>query len=61
MQAKKKAIETATIPVADNSKHYSFFEDVWDVVRQIPAGRVTTYGLLEDTWCKVSLEWSVGP
>ena len=22
----------------------SFFEDVWDVVRQVPVGRVTTYG-----------------
>ncbi len=24
----------------------SFFEDVWDVVRQIPAGRVTSYGAI---------------
>lgn len=24
----------------------SFFEDVWDVVRQIPAGKVTTYGAI---------------
>jgi methylated-DNA-protein-cysteine methyltransferase related protein len=23
---------------------YSFFEDVWDVVRLVPRGRVTTYG-----------------
>jgi methylated-DNA-protein-cysteine methyltransferase-like protein len=46
MPAKKKAIETEKIPVADDSKHYSFFEDVWDVVRQIPAGRVTTYGAI---------------
>jgi methylated-DNA-protein-cysteine methyltransferase related protein len=27
-------------------KHQSFFEDVWDVVRQIPPGRVTTYGAI---------------
>lgn len=25
-------------------KQHSFFEDVWDVVRQIPKGRVTSYG-----------------
>ncbi len=24
----------------------SFFEDVWEVVKQIPAGRVTTYGAI---------------
>lgn len=34
------------LPVADKSKQYSFFEDVWDVVRQIPEGRVTTYGAI---------------
>lgn len=32
--------------VINSSKNYSFFEDVWDVVRQIPAGRVTTYGAI---------------
>ena len=32
--------------VADKSKDYSFFENVWDVVRQIPKGRVTTYGAI---------------
>ncbi|MCS6934401.1 MAG: MGMT family protein [Chitinophagales bacterium] len=25
---------------------YSFFEDVWDVVRLVPPGRVTTYGAI---------------
>lgn len=30
----------------DTVKGYSFFEDVYDVVRQIPAGRVTTYGAI---------------
>jgi methylated-DNA-protein-cysteine methyltransferase-like protein len=34
------------LPIVDNSKHYSFFQDVWDVVRQIPEGRVTTYGAI---------------
>lgn len=32
--------------IADNSKNYTFFENVWDVVRQIPEGRVTTYGAI---------------
>ena len=27
-------------------KGASFFEDVWDVVRQIPKGRVTSYGAI---------------
>jgi methylated-DNA-protein-cysteine methyltransferase-like protein len=27
-------------------KEYSFFGDVYDVVRQIPKGRVTTYGAI---------------
>lgn len=27
-------------------KQYSFFEDVYSVVRQIPKGRVTTYGAI---------------
>jgi len=27
-------------------KQYSFFEDVFDVVRQIPKGRVTTFGAI---------------
>lgn len=33
-------------PVNDASKNYSFFQDVWDVVRQIPKGRVSTYGAI---------------
>lgn len=27
-------------------QEYSFFEDVYDVVRQVPKGRVTTYGAI---------------
>ena len=42
----KKANESNNIPIADNSRHYSFFQNVWDVVRQIPEGRVTTYGAI---------------
>lgn len=30
------------------AKQYSFFEDVWDVVRQVPKGRVTTYGAIAE-------------
>lgn len=29
-----------------NDKHYSFFENVYDVVRLIPKGRVTSYGAI---------------
>ena len=40
----KKAKEQ--IPLKDKSKEYSFFEDVWGVARQIPRGRVTSYGAI---------------
>lgn len=30
----------------DDSGKFSFFENVWAVVRQIPPGRVTTYGAI---------------
>jgi methylated-DNA-protein-cysteine methyltransferase-like protein len=46
MAAKRKAPSPEKLPVADKSRQYSFFEDVWDVVRQIPAGRVSTYGAI---------------
>lgn len=42
----KKRLPSKELPVADDSKHYSFFQNVWDVVRQIPSGRVTTYGAI---------------
>jgi methylated-DNA-protein-cysteine methyltransferase-like protein len=32
--------------VKDNIKTHSFFEDVWDVARQIPKGRATSYGAI---------------
>jgi len=30
----------------DPTNKHSFFEDVWDVARQIPKGRVTSYGAI---------------
>jgi methylated-DNA-protein-cysteine methyltransferase related protein len=38
---KEKTTATVTPP-----KEYSFFQDVYDVVRQIPKGRVTSYGAI---------------
>src|SRR6187402_1332923 len=32
--------------VPGQPKEYSFFQDVYDVVRQVPKGRVTTYGAI---------------
>ena len=34
------------LPGISTFKEYSFFEDVYDVVRQIPKGRVTSYGAI---------------
>lgn len=31
-----------------NPKHESFFEKVYDIVRQIPSGRVTSYGMIAE-------------
>lgn len=42
----KKKVSNTEIPVAIKAKNYSFFENVWDVVRQIPKGRVSTYGAI---------------
>lgn len=33
-------------PVKNPTDKYSFYEDVWDVVRQIPEGKVSTYGAI---------------
>jgi methylated-DNA-protein-cysteine methyltransferase related protein len=41
--AKKKVVKEK-LPTA--TKEYSFFQDVFDVVRQIPKGRVTSYGAI---------------
>jgi len=32
--------------IIDSSKNYSFFQNVWEVVRKIPKGRVSTYGAI---------------
>ncbi|MEO6732408.1 MAG: MGMT family protein [Ferruginibacter sp.] len=37
---------TVTKNKSSSIKEYSFFEDVYDVVRQIPKGRVTSYGAI---------------
>lgn len=33
-------------PQPASDKKYTFFEDVWEVVRLIPKGRVTSYGAI---------------
>ncbi|HWB63334.1 MAG TPA: MGMT family protein [Chitinophagales bacterium] len=44
---KKKAAKKAPAPVAEKpAKDYTFFENVYDVVRLIPKGRVTSYGAI---------------
>ena len=40
MKSKKPDLSTSS------SNDSSFFQDVWDVVKQIPRGRVTTYGAI---------------
>lgn len=38
--------KTARPAETSKPKEYSFFQDVYDVVRQIPKGRVTSYGAI---------------
>ncbi len=38
--------EAAEEKPKSTTKEYSFFQDVFDVVRQIPKGRVTSYGAI---------------
>jgi O6-methylguanine-DNA--protein-cysteine methyltransferase len=33
-------------PIKGKAKEFSFFQDVFDVARQIPKGRVTSYGAI---------------
>ncbi len=40
---KQKAIDEKP---KSTTKEYSFFSDVYDVVRQVPKGRVTSYGAI---------------
>ncbi len=34
--------------MAEETEKYSFFENVWEVARQIPSGRVTSYGAIAE-------------
>lgn len=43
---KKGNTKTDIAEPAGSTKQYSFFQDVFDVVRQIPRGRVTSYGAI---------------
>ena len=44
---KKKSVKKTAIPVSKKpSSQYSFYENVYDVVRLIPEGRVTSYGAI---------------
>jgi methylated-DNA-protein-cysteine methyltransferase related protein len=43
-QVKKASKKIAAEKPRSNIKEYRFFQDVYDVVRQIPKGRVTSYG-----------------
>ena len=45
IKSNKQKVE-ATVAKKATAKEYSFFEDVYDVVRQIPKGRVTSYGAI---------------
>ena len=45
-KAEKLKIKEEARPV---HKPYSFFEDVYDVVRQIPKGRVTSFGAIANS------------
>ncbi|MGC4101174.1 MGMT family protein [Ferruginibacter sp.] len=44
--AKKAAKKKAEEKPRSTIKEYSFFQDVYEVVRQIPKGRVTSYGAI---------------
>lgn len=43
---KKPRIKKAAEKPRSTIKEYSFFQDVYEVVRQIPRGRVTSYGAI---------------
>ncbi len=42
----KKISSKKSVALPEIKKENSFFEDVYDVVRQIPKGRVTSYGAI---------------
>jgi methylated-DNA-protein-cysteine methyltransferase related protein len=43
---KKMKAEKIPIQKKESEKSYGFFQDVFDVVKQIPRGRVSTYGAI---------------
>ena len=46
-KAVSKSKKNSTAPgIKNRQKEYTFFEDVFDVARQIPKGRVTSYGAI---------------
>lgn len=38
--------EQAKIPAKEKAAQYNFYNDVWSVTKQIPRGRVTSYGAI---------------
>ncbi|MFN8285144.1 MAG: MGMT family protein [Chitinophagales bacterium] len=44
--AKKPAKQKGKAVESKSSASYSFFENVWDVARLVPRGRVTSYGAI---------------
>ena len=46
MPMNKKQKTTVNNQVVPKEKHRDFFKDVFEVVQQIPRGRVSTYGLI---------------
>lgn len=42
----RKPVTAAKETAKSTTKEYSFFADVYDVVRQIPKGKVTSYGAI---------------
>lgn len=43
---KKQKTEQAKIPQKEKAAQYHFYHDVWSVAKQIPRGRVTSYGAI---------------
>jgi methylated-DNA-protein-cysteine methyltransferase-like protein len=43
---KAKVKSPDKLPSPASTKEYSFFNDVYDIVRQIPKGKVTSYGAI---------------
>jgi methylated-DNA-protein-cysteine methyltransferase-like protein len=46
MPAKKRVKNNRSLSTPQSEKSYTFFEDVYAVVRLVPIGRVTTYGAI---------------